>query len=173
MSPAIHQTQKKFFERLYRENYAWLYYWLLKNLKQCENAQDVVQDTFETVLNAQEITKIQHPKSFLAKVATRIIIDQSRRRTIEQAYIDYLSLQAMQHDLTTPENIILAVELLERIAKMLDGLDAQIRQIFLLRYIDGLTQLEIAEQLNISRRVVQLALIKALQHCDSIVSGSS
>lgn len=170
MNIALKHQQQQLFASLYQAHYGWLYHWLLKKLRQNEQAEDVVQDTFIRFLSTPNFENIEHPKSYLAQTATRIIIDQARRKQLEQAYLDYLTVNE-QHELETPENILLAVELLERVARMLDGLAEQTRQIFLMRYLEGLTQLEIAEQLDISRRVVQGALIKAIQHCDQILQN--
>jgi RNA polymerase sigma-70 factor (ECF subfamily) len=169
MNIALKFKQHQLFADLYQAHYAWLYHWLLKKLRQNEQAEDVAQDTFMRILYAQNFENITHPKSYLAQTATRIIIDQARRKQIEQAYLDYLTAQDQQYEIETPESILLAVELLERVARMLDGLPEQPRQIFLMRYLEGLTQLQIAEQLNISRRMVQGALAKAIQHCDQIL----
>ncbi|WP_157758127.1 sigma-70 family RNA polymerase sigma factor [Acinetobacter larvae] len=156
-------------ERLYREHYAWLYVWLCNRLQQNSHVEDVLQDTFVKLLKSNLVEQIQHPKSYLAQTASRIIIDQARRKYIEQAYLDYLATHQQDSDCNTPENILCAIELLERLASMLEGLDAQVRQIFLLRYLDELTQLQIAARLNLSRGTVQRALIHAIQHCDAII----
>lgn len=156
-------------EHLYQDHHEWLYHWLCQKIQNHQSAEDIVQDTFEKLLCSQELNHIQYPKSFLAQIASRIVIDQARRRQIEQAYLDYLAVQEIEHDLGSPESILIAIELLDRIAQMLAGLDEQVRQIFLLKYIDSLTQAEIAEKLQITRRTVQMALIKALQHCDTIL----
>ncbi|OEY97267.1 sigma-70 family RNA polymerase sigma factor [Acinetobacter qingfengensis] len=169
MNATLNFHQSQFIAALYQENYTWLYAWLIKKLKQQEYAEDILQDTFYRIIKLPPSTIIHHPRSYLAQTATRIIIDQARRKQVEQAYLDYLSAQDAQYNLETPENILLAVELLDRIATMLDGMDEKIRQIFLLRYLEDLNQLEIAEQLQLSRRQVQLALIKAIQHCDYIL----
>lgn len=172
MDDALDLSRKKFLEHLYRDNYAWLYAWLWKNLKQQQDAEDVLQSTFVKVLSV-DATSISHPKSYLAKIATRIVIDQARRKQIEQAYLQYLAGQAIAHDVASPEQILLALELFERIAKMLHGLDALSQQVFLLCYIEHISQAQIAEQLQLTRRQVQYALIKAMQHCDLVLRSDS
>jgi RNA polymerase sigma factor (sigma-70 family) len=161
---------QKFFEGIYRDNYAWLYHWLFRQLKQPHQAEDVAQDTFVKLLSI-ELESVQYPKSFLAKIATRIVIDQARRKQIEQAYLEYLSLQHQQQDMASPESIVLAVELFARIVHMLQGLEPMAQQVFLMSYIDQLSQEQIAIQLHLTRRQVQYALIKALAHCDCILSA--
>lgn len=169
MDKALNLSKQKFLDHLYRDNYAWLFAWLYKSLQQRHDTEDVLQSTFVKVLSS-EFRSIKHPKAFLAKIATRIVIDQQRRKQIEQAYLAYLSTQNLQ-DSSSPEAMLLAVELFERITMMLQGLDQLSQKIFLLSYIDHMSQAEIAQQLHLSRRQVQYALIKALQHCDQILAA--
>ena len=164
--------EKHLFALLYQAHYTWLYYWLLKRVEGVAQAEDVVQDTFVKILRAGNVLNIQQPKSFLIKTATRVIIDQKRRKVIEQAYLDYLQLNSQPYDEADPEQIVLAIETLDRIALMLNGLPERARNVFLARYLDGHQQTKIATDLGISRRTVQLDLVKALQHCDVILTAS-
>ena len=65
----------------------------------------------------------------------------------------------------SPETILTTLEALEHIAFMLEGLHDNVRQAFVLYYLDGLTQSEIARQLGLSDRTVRKYLIQALLHC--------
>ncbi|WP_353171854.1 sigma-70 family RNA polymerase sigma factor [Acinetobacter rudis] len=164
-------NEHSLLSQLYKAHYSWLYYWLLKKMDGAAQAEDVLQDTFIKILRAGDTLNIQKPKSYLIKTATRIIIDQKRRKVIEQAYLEYLQLNGAQYDDTNPEQVIIAIETLDRIAMMLDGLPERVRKVFLARYLEGHQQMKIAEDFAISRRTVQLDLIKALQHCDAILSS--
>lgn len=166
----ILKSEQDFLAKLYQEHYSWLYFWLLKKLEGRAQAEDVVQDTFVKILRAGKVLQIEQPKPYLIKTATRVIIDLKRRRKIEQAYLDYFESFEQGGDENSPEKILVAIETLDRIAMMLNGLIERTRQIFLARYLDGYSQLQIAEMLGISRRTVQYDLMKALQHCDAILS---
>jgi RNA polymerase sigma factor (sigma-70 family) len=172
MKNPLHPSQNHLIASLYQEHYAWLYAWLSKKIIPHDQVEDIAQDTFCKLLKLSQPPLIQHPKSYLAQTASRIMIDQARRRQIEQSYLEYLSAQQATHHHDSPENILVAIELLDRLAWMLDDLAEPMRQVFLLRYMDGLNQLQIAERLELSRRQVQLLLIKAIHHCDQIVLGN-
>ena len=65
----------------------------------------------------------------------------------------------------SPETRELLLELLERIACLLDGLKPKVRTAFLLAQCEGLSHKQIAEQMGISLRSVERHVADALYHC--------
>ncbi|MGE8348754.1 sigma-70 family RNA polymerase sigma factor [Pseudomonas helleri] len=152
---------------LYCEHHGWLLGWLRRKLGCAHNAADLAQDTFARILNAREsVASLREPRAFLSTTARRLIIDQVRRKHIENAYLQELALTAEALEgFQSPEHILSTLEALEHIAFMLEGLQDNVRQAFVLYYLDGLTQSEIARQLGLSDRTVRKYLIQALLHC--------
>lgn len=152
---------------LYCEHHGWLFGWLRRKLGCAHNAADLAQDTFARILNAREsVASLREPRAFLSTTARRLIIDQVRRKHIENAYLQELALTAEALEgYQSPEHILSTLEALEHIAFMLEGLLDNVRQAFVLYYLDGLTQSEIARQLGLSDRTVRKYLIQALLHC--------
>lgn len=152
---------------LYCEHHGWLFGWLRRKLGCAHNAADLAQDTFARILNAREsVASLREPRAFLSTTARRLIIDQVRRKHIEKAYLQELALTAEALEgFQSPEHILSTLEALEHIAFMLEGLHDNVRQAFVLYYLDGLTQSEIARQLGLSDRTVRKYLIQALLHC--------
>lgn len=152
---------------LYCEHHGWLFGWLRRKLGCAHNAADLAQDTFARILNAREsVATLREPRAFLSTTARRLIIDQVRRKHIENAYLQELALTAEALEgFQSPEHILSTLEALEHIAFMLEGLHDNVRQAFVLYYLDGLTQSEIARQLGLSDRTVRKYLIQALLHC--------
>ena len=152
---------------LYCEHHGWLFGWLRRKLGCAHNAADLAQDTFARILNAREsVATLREPRAFLSTTARRLIIDQVRRKHIENAYLQELALTAEALEgFQSPEHILSTLEALEHIAFMLEGLQDNVRQAFVLYYLDGLTQSEIARQLGLSDRTVRKYLIQALLHC--------
>ena len=152
---------------LYSEHHSWLFGWLRRKLGCAHNAADLAQDTFARILNAREsVATLREPRAFLSTTARRLIIDQSRRKKIENAYLQELALTAQALEgFQSPEQILATLEALEQIAFILEGMHEKARQAFVLYYLDGLTQCEIARQLSLSDRTVRKYLIQALLHC--------
>lgn len=152
---------------LYSEHHSWLFGWLRRKLGCAHNAADLAQDTFTRILNAREsVATLREPRAFLSTTARRLIIDQARRKKIEHAYLHELALTAQALEgFQSPEQILTTLEALEQIAFILEGMHEKVRQAFVLYYLDGLKQCEIARQLGLSDRTVRKYLIQALLHC--------
>ena len=152
---------------LYCEHHGWLFGWLRRKLGCAQNAADLTQDTFTRILNAREtVATLREPRAFLSTTARRLIIDQARRKQIENAYLQELALTAEALEgFQSPEQILTTLEALEQIAFILEGMHDKARQAFVLYYLDGLTQTEIARQLALSDRTVRKYLIQAMLHC--------
>ena len=161
--PAFQST----ITELYSEHHGWLHGWLRRKLGCTHNAADLAQDTFARILNAREsVATLREPRAFLSTTARRLIIDQVRRKKIENAYLQELALTAEALEgFQSPEQILTTLEALEQIAFILEGMPEKVRQAFVLYYLDGTAQAEIARQLGLSDRTVRKYLIQALLHC--------
>ncbi|MNV70003.1 putative RNA polymerase sigma factor FecI [compost metagenome] len=92
------------------------------------------------------------------------MIDHWRREEIERAYLDTIA-HLPEAQTPSAESRALVLELLERIARMLEGLKPKVRKAFLLAQCDGLTHKQIAEQMGLSLRSVERYVADALYHC--------
>ena len=150
---------------IYAEHGAWLRNWLRGRTRCAHRAADLTQETFCRLIERQNGEQIRDPRNLLAVIARRLLIDDVRRRDLEQAYI--VSCQALDGDVDplTPERILEAVELLQGLVALLADMPAPVRDAFLLRKLDGLTHLEIGERLSLSDRTVKRHIARAYAHC--------
>jgi RNA polymerase sigma factor (sigma-70 family) len=150
----------------YSEHHGWLFGWLRKKLGCAHHAADLAHDTFLRVMGSRELNDLDEPRAYLTTTAQRLMIDEARRKRIEQAYLAELALRAADIDLApSPEQIVIAVEALMRFSNALDGLASKPRRAFLLRYLDERSNTEIAAELSVSIRMVHKYLVQALVHC--------
>ncbi|MFS0828986.1 sigma-70 family RNA polymerase sigma factor [Pseudomonas phoenicis] len=149
---------------LYVDHHRWLQAWLKSKLDNAADAADLVQDTFIRLLNRRERLELKTPRAFLRTVAKGLVIDHWRRGEIERAYLEALALRP-ELESPSPESRELILELLERIARMLDGLKPKVRQAFLLAQCEGLSHQQIAARMGISLRSVERYIADALYHC--------
>jgi len=149
---------------LYSDHHRWLNGWLRSKLGNAADAADLAQDTFVRLLNRSELLELKAPRAFLRTVARGLVIDHWRREELERAYLEALARLPEQH-VPSPESRELVFELLESIAKMLDGLKPKVRRVFLLAQCEGLTHKQIAERMEISLRSVERYVADALYHC--------
>jgi RNA polymerase sigma factor (sigma-70 family) len=153
------------FCKIYAENYQWLSQWLARYLYSKHNLEDIVQDTFVKLFIAKTAHQIRQPKAYLASTARCIAMDQARHALVEQQYLQHLQHSTQDEANHSPEQQLIIIELLHRISLAVSDLPERARKCLLLYYLEGQSQPQIAQQLNISRRTVQLDLVKAMVHC--------
>ncbi len=159
-----HTDPKALLATLYDDNHRWLRAWLYRQLKCPQDAADLTQDTFIRVLDARQLTQLEEPRAFLSTVARRLLFSFWRRKRLEQSYLDSLALLPECYS-PSEEDLALVREALESIDRLLNGLPARVRQIFILSRLEGLTQPMIAQQLDVSLATVERDLRRAFLHC--------
>jgi RNA polymerase sigma-70 factor (ECF subfamily) len=73
------------FQSLYAQHHGWLRAWLLRRLKCRFRAEDIAHDAFLRLLRRGGLETTDQPRALLATTASRLVIDEHRRREIEQA----------------------------------------------------------------------------------------
>ena len=157
---------------LYHQHHGWLVGMLRRRLGSLENAHDIAHDTFARILAAgEQPAGLREPRAYLTTVSVRLVAQYFRRLALERAYLE--ALAGLPEALApSPETQLLVVEALTAISRVLDGLPARTREIFLLSQLDGLTYPEIAGQLGVSVNVVQKAMTRGYAHCYAAVYGA-
>ncbi|MFP4136758.1 MAG: sigma-70 family RNA polymerase sigma factor [Halomonas sp.] len=162
LSPASHDQA----ETLYRSEYGWLRGWLRQKLGCPARADDCTQDTFLRVLDSPRTEPVERPRAFLARIATRLLIDDARRARLEQAWRETYALVVAEHARApSAEEINELVDTLEQVARLLEGLPEKPRQAFLRFRLDGASQAEIASELGVSVSMVKKYVAQGLLHC--------
>jgi len=152
-------------QTLYLEHHSWLTGLLHRRLGNRDDAADLAHDTFLRVLRSPvPVEDIREPQRYLATVARGLVADLFRRRSLEQAYLDYLA--ALPEDLApSPEEQAMVQQTLLEVDRMLQALPPKVRAAFVLAQFDELTYPEIAARLGVSLRTVSNYLTRAMEHC--------
>lgn len=154
---------------MYRQNYTWLHAWLRKKTLCEHNSADIAQDTFVRVLTSKNtLNNVREARAYLTSIAKNLLIDRARRQKLEQAYLAELTLETEDIAGTvvvSPEEINETLCLLEQICIVLEGLSANAQQAFIRHYLEGETQVVIAQDLSVSTKMVQKYLVQALVKC--------
>lgn len=160
-------SKNEFLSLLFREHHGWLSAWLRKKTGCPHHAADLAQEAFTRILCLADPASLQQPRAFMVTTATRLIIDEERRRKLERAYLEALAQMrdSRQECADSPEQIMLAVEALNAIAAMLEGLAEKPRRAFLMHRLDGAAHADIAAALNVSASMVKQYLATATLHC--------
>src|SRR5690606_4413116 len=149
---------------LYQTHHAWLRGWLRARVGCRENAADLAQDTFVRLLRARHPSPLKEPRAYLSSIARRPMIDQFRRRALERAYQESLA-SLPEGEAPSEEHRLVILDTLERLDQALHQLKPRARQAFLLAQLDGLSLVQVAQRLGVSRATVERDLARALGVC--------
>lgn len=150
--------------RLYQQHHSWLNTWLRCRLGNAADAADLAQDTFVRLLKARHAHPLKQPRAYLSSIARGLMIDQFRRRALEQAYLESLAHLPAAHA-PSEEQRWMILDTLQRLDRLLMQLKPRVRQVFLHAQLDDMSCPKIAEQLGVSRATVERDLAKAMGVC--------
>lgn len=139
------------FSELYERHYEAVFRAALRVTGNPADAEDVLQNVFLRVLSQGDDNEAAtRPVAYFRRAAVNAAVDLLRRRTVhaETAYDD----QAPHHAVETP---VLLKEQLRRAIATLDHEDAAL---FLLRYVEGLSNEELAGMFQLEKNNVAVRL---------------
>jgi len=149
---------------LYHSHHGWLVNWLKRRLGCIHNANDLAQDTFLRVIDkSTTLAHVNEPRAFLSTIAHGLMVDHIRRKELEQAYLQAIA-HLPQQLISSPEERLVFIEALMHIDRIFVGLKPNVRRVFLLSRLEGMTYPEIAIQLGVSLRTVESHMADALRH---------
>ncbi|CUI31181.1 sigma-70 family RNA polymerase sigma factor [Achromobacter xylosoxidans] len=158
------------FQRLYSGHHSWLRAWLERKLRCRFNAEDIAQETFLRLLRRGGLEQVVEPRALLTTTATRLIIDDSRRREIERAYTEAYLAQHGGDNAPSAESVAAAVQAIRQLADVIERLPARAGQAFLMSTFDGMTHREIADALRVSESAVKQYVARALLACHDVLA---
>lgn len=167
LSQIIVNRTSLLIDELYKNHRGWLHQWLRQKLGNNDQAADLVQDTFIKLLQTRdELLGLKEPRAYLTSIAKNLLIDQIRRKRIEQAYLDGLSqMEYMLDTVASPEEQLQIIQALDQLCKALEDVSAKAQQAFILHYLEGYTHKETAAQLGVSTKMIQKYLASCLIRC--------
>ncbi|QJD93420.1 sigma-70 family RNA polymerase sigma factor [Duganella dendranthematis] len=159
-------------ETLYSSHHGWLHQWLWRKLGCRDGAADLAHDTFVRLLSAKPLDALREPRAYLSTIANGLLVNHWRRLTLERAYLEVLAQQEAALA-PSPEERALTIEALMQVDAMLRKLSVKAREAFLLSQTEGLTYAVIAEQLQVSERMVKKYMAQAMLQCLLISNGDA
>ncbi|MFD1602108.1 RNA polymerase sigma factor [Flavobacterium artemisiae] len=129
-------------------------------VKNVYSAEDIVQNVFIKVWEQRTRLKSDHSlKSFLYKLAYNEFIDLYRKNqslfSLEKSYHEALNGIVQEEDSESFQRVMNAVN------KEIQNLPPKCKEVFILSKKEGLTNIEIAEHLDVSIKTVEAQITKA------------
>jgi RNA polymerase sigma factor (sigma-70 family) len=142
---------------------------LIAKIVRPHEIDDILQETFIRACAAAEKTSIRHPRSFMLKTAQNLALNH-----VTSAYHRLTDMEDFASSdvspLTEPlEEKIESEERFRGFCQAVRALPPQCRRVFVLRKVYGLSQQEIAQQLEISESTVEKHIVKGLLACKGMM----
>ena len=157
------------FRQIFRALYPSLAFYATR-LVQDDEAEDIVQEAFmELWKRKEDIDDESHIKAFLYRIVYTKALNVIKHRTVVNNHADSVKkVTQFKLDYYNPEtndvmNYIEGLETRKQINDAIGELPAKCREVFILSYQHDKKNKEIAEQLGISIRTVEVHLYKAVK----------
>lgn len=152
------------YELLFRKYYIRLCNFSNKFLHNQEESSEIAEEVFLKIWeNRSEIDPDDSILSFMFKIAQNSSLNRLRRKKIESKYIEVLKITYIEHSDFNAYDSYVMNELESNFRLALDKIPPQSKRVFELSRFEGLKYLQIAEEMNISVRTVEVHMTKALK----------
>lgn len=150
------------FRTLFDRYFTSLSVYANKILSDTEASIDIVQSLFVSIYENRTTLNVQNVRSFLYQSVHNRCLNEIKHRNIQNQYASNAIFVVSEASNDVEETIQLS-ETEALIANAMQQLPPQCRKVFEMSRIDGLTNDEIATQLNLSKRTVETQISKALK----------
>ncbi|WP_313643738.1 RNA polymerase sigma factor [Stenotrophomonas sp.] len=138
--------------------------WLRRRLSLRQDVDDVVQETYAILAAMADVSHIQQPRAYVYSVAHSVVLQQLRRaQVVSIEAVAEIDRVAIVGDEVSPERLASSRQELARIGALIDGLPEKCREAFVLRRVEGYSQREIAQRMQISENTVEKHICKGIR----------
>lgn len=153
------------FKEVYRFYYNPLCLFAYKYIDDKDEVEDIVQETMVYVWENRKKSTIENIKTYLFTAVKHACLNRLNHIKVVNRHKEQTALEIKLLELEHDDSFLIE-EQKERqllVEEMLASLPEQRQRIMRLRYIDGLSAKEIAEQTDISQRTVETHIYKAVK----------
>ena len=143
----------RYWEGMYRAAYALL--------RDEDAAKDIVQDIFLDLWKKRQTLQIVFFTGYIFQSVKYQVAQQLRKAALSAEHAAYIDATPM---INTTEELLAYKELDTLLQNSLDTLPEKCRKVFYLSRFEHLSNIEIAERLNLSTRTVEWHISNALKH---------
>lgn len=155
----IRKGNEKVFNQAFEKYYPCLCFFTDKILRDFDLSRSVVQQVFVDLWIKRDKLHVESLKSYLFQSVRNASLDILKHRKAELRYLSTLQkTDSLQYD-----DLLEEAELADKINRAIQHLPEKCREIFLLCRIEELKHAQIADQLNISVKTVEMQIGIALK----------
>lgn len=173
LSAATPEDRAALVGRLFREHNRALVSFLRAKLHNDHEAREVAQEAYVRLLQLESPGVVSFLQAYLFKIAANIAVDRIRHQVVRDRTMDESAAVFEEADESaSPERGLLAREELARISAAMQSLPSKCRQAFAMHVLQDRPLGEIAEEMNLSKRMVRYYIVRGLGVCKSVREGN-
>jgi len=163
----LKNDDKSAVDELFSYYYPRLYHFSKSILKIENDIDDILQEVFVKIwLNRQKIGNAETFNAYIFTITKNEVLNLIRSKLKDHTFKDELYLRSVAEEYQT-QNQLEYEEIKITIDHLVTGLPEKRQQVFILSRTEGLTNKEIAQQLNISEKTVEDHITHAIRHIKS------
>jgi RNA polymerase sigma-70 factor (ECF subfamily) len=125
---------------------------------------DIVQETYSRLSTATSVDGVTDPRSYMFQAAHSVILTHLRRsRVVEMHSFAHFDFETFVYDEPDPETVAADRDELSRLGRAIADLPPRMREVFVLRRVEGLSQRLVAERLGVSEKTVEKQMASGFQ----------
>lgn len=150
---------------LYIEHIGEIRRFLARRLSCVEAAAELAHEVFIRYMVAAPESPIQNPRAFLFRIAGNIAIDHARANPVKKGqWIDIAEYGELASDYPSPERFAAARQELDRLRQAIEELPPKCREVFIRHKFDGIPQVKLAQEYQVTLNAIEKHLVRALIH---------
>lgn len=138
--------------------------WLRRIVSSDVDVDDVVSEALIRAYQAEEFERVDRGRAFLFTIARHHLVDLARRKAVVSFdFVANLESVESPDSAASPETIVVARDELRLLQKVIESLPGRCREVFVLRRVDEMSMVAIADRLKLSVSTVEKHLSKAVE----------
>lgn len=167
----LKNEDKSAVDELFGYYYPRLYHFSKSILKIENEIDDILQEVFVKIwLNRQKIGNAETFNAYIFTITKNKVLNLIRNNLRDQAFMDKLYLRTVAEEYYAPDPVEFD-EIKVRIDKIVANLPERRHQVFVLSRTEGLSNKDIAQQLNISEKTVEDHITHAIKQIKNSMKG--
>jgi len=163
----LKNDDKSAVDELFNYYYPRLYYFAKSILKIESEIDDILQEVFVKIwLNRNKIGNAETFNAYIFTITKNEVLNLIRANLKDHTFRDELFLRSVAEEYHTPNQVEFD-EVKTGIDHIVASLPPKRQQVFILSRTEGLSNREIAQQLNISEKTVEDHITHAIKHIKS------
>ena len=152
--------EEKVFSKIYKEYAEDLHYYLYYKYGADHDPNDTVQDAFSKLWQKCKEVVFEKAKGFVFMVAKNMMLNKIKHQKV---VLKYLEVPPKDYTNESPEFLMEERQFYSKYQKALAKLTEEQRAAFLLNKVEGKKQQEVADMLNITKKVAEYRIYSAFK----------